>query len=142
DLFQKGGLPWRVSAALGCKAAEGLTRLGQNEDALTMLKKLEEEFPTAIRPKQLRALALARSGAKAKDLDKLDESQAILAELHAAGQRDPETLGIYARTWMDRFNLDNDEASLRKSRELYAQAFDGARDDYYTGVNAAAKSVF
>src|SRR5262249_29058582 len=36
DLFQEDGLPWRVSAALGCKAAEGLTKLGRNDEALTM----------------------------------------------------------------------------------------------------------
>jgi tetratricopeptide (TPR) repeat protein len=130
-----------VSAALGCKAAEGLTRLGHNDDALTMLKQLEVQFPKAIRPKQLRALALARRAAKMKNADELDEAQEIMAELYAAGERDPETLGIYGRTWMDRYEADQDAASLRRSRDLYAQAFDGARDDYYTGINAAAKSV-
>jgi hypothetical protein len=140
-LFQEGGLPWRVSAALGCKAAEGLTRLGHNDDALAMLKQLEAQFPKAIRPKQLRALALARRAAKTKNLDELMEAQRILAELNAAGEHDPETLGIYGRTWMDRYEADKNVTSLRKSRDLYAQAFDGARDDYYTGINAAAKSV-
>jgi hypothetical protein len=72
----------------------------------------------------------------------LDEAQAILAELYAAGERDPETLGILARTWMDRYEADQDSTSLQKSRDLYAEAFDAARDDYYTGINAAAKSVF
>lgn len=43
---------------------------------------------------------------------------------------------------MDRYEADHDDPSLRESRDLYAQAFDGARDDYYTGINAAAKSVF
>jgi tetratricopeptide (TPR) repeat protein len=42
---------------------------------------------------------------------------------------------------MDRYEADKNVTSLRKSRDLYAQAFDGARDDYYTGINAAAKSV-
>jgi tetratricopeptide (TPR) repeat protein len=135
-------LPWRVSAALGCKAAEGLTKLGRNDEALTMLKQLEAQFPKAIRPKQLRALALARRAAKTKNAEGLDEAQAILAELYAAGERDPETLGILARTWMDRYEAEPDSASLQKSRDLYAEAFDAARDDYYTGINAAAKSVF
>jgi tetratricopeptide (TPR) repeat protein len=142
DLFQENGLPWRVSAALGCKAAEGLTKLGRNDEALTMLKQLEAQFPKAIRPKQLRALALARRAAKTKNAEGLDEAQAILAELYAAGERDPETLGILARTWMDRYEAEPDSASLQKSRDLYAEAFDAARDDYYTGINAAAKSVF
>ena len=141
-LFQDGGLPWRVSAALGCKAAEGLTRLGQNDEALAMLKQVEAQFPKAIRPKQLRALALARRAAKTKNADELDEAQEVLAELYTAGQRDPETVGIYGRTWMDRYDIDGSELSLRRSRDLYAEAFEGARDDYYTGINAAAKSVF
>jgi tetratricopeptide (TPR) repeat protein len=142
DLFQSDGLPWRVSAALGCKAGEGLTKLGRNDEALAMLKQVEAQFPRAIRPKQLRALVLARRAAKTRNAEDLDEAQAILAELYAAGERDPETLGILARTWMDRYELDQDTASLQKSRDLYADAFDAARDDYYTGINAAAKSVF
>ena len=142
SLFREDGLPWRVSAALGCKAAEGLTKLGSNDEALAMLKEIEAQFPKAIRPKQLRALALARRAVKTKNTDDLDEAQGILAELYAAGERDPETLGIYGRTWMDRYELDQDELSLRKSRDLYAEAFDAAHDDYYTGINAAAKSVF
>jgi tetratricopeptide (TPR) repeat protein len=142
SLFQEDGLPWRVSAALGCKAAEGLTKLARNDEALGVLKELESQFPKAIRPKQLRALALARRASKTKNKEDLDEAQEILARLYAAGERDPETLGIYGRTWMDRYELDQDEPSLRKSRDLYAQAFDAARDDYYTGINAAAKSVF
>jgi hypothetical protein len=107
-----------------------------------MLKELEAQFPKAIRPKQLRALALARRAAKTKNTDDLDEAQGILSELYAARERDPETLGIYGRTWMDRYELEQDEPSLRKSRDLYAEAFDAAQDDYYTGINAAAKSVF
>ena len=50
-------MPWRVSAPLGYKAAEGLTKLGRNDETLAMLKQLEAQFPKAIRPKQLRALA-------------------------------------------------------------------------------------
>jgi hypothetical protein len=141
DLFQQDGLPWRVSAALGCKAAEGLTKLGRNDEALTMLEQVEAQFPRAIRPKQLRALALARRAARAKDPDGLSDAQSILADLYTAGERDPETLGIYGRTWMDRYQLDQDVNSLRRSRDLYAEAFDHARDDYYTGINAATKSV-
>jgi hypothetical protein len=121
---------------------EGLTRLGRNDEALTMLKQVEAQFPKAIRPKQLRALALARRATKTKNLGELDEAQEVLAELYAAGERDPETLGIYGRTWMDRYETDHDEPSLRKSRDLYAQASDAAKDDYYTGINAAAKSIF
>jgi tetratricopeptide (TPR) repeat protein len=137
QLFEEDGLPWKVSAALGCKAADGLTKLDRNDDAIKMLEQLEQQFPKAIRPRQLHALALARGGTE----DGLAKAQEIVGELYEAKQRDPETLGIYARTWMDRYAKSGDVNDLRQSRDLYAEAFDIARDDYYTGINAAAKSV-
>ena len=138
QLFEADGLPWQTAAALGCRAAEGLTKLDRNDAAIAMLEKLEQRFPKAIRPKQLRALALARRGG---DND-LMSAQEILGELYERGERDPETLGIYARTWMDRYAKSGEVNDLRQSRDLYVEAFEGARDDYYTGINAAAKSVF
>ena len=63
-------------------------------------------------------------------------------ELHAKNHLDPETMGIYARTWMDRYTMSNDLNDLKQSRDIYAEAFEKAPDDYYTGINAASKSVF
>jgi hypothetical protein len=137
-LFKDGGLPWQTSSALGCKAAEGLTKLEKYDEAIQMLLQLEERFPKAIRPKQLRALALARRGLS----DDLMNAQEILGELYEKGERDPETLGIYGRTWMDRYGKSGDVNDLKQSRDLYAEAFERAQDDYYTGINAATKSVF
>ncbi len=37
--------------------------------------------------------------------------------------------------------MRSDIADLRNSRDLYAEAFSRAPDDYYTGINAASKSV-
>jgi tetratricopeptide (TPR) repeat protein len=96
QLFSENGPAWQTSAALGCKAAEGLTKLGGYNEAIQMLETLEQSFPMAIRPKQLRALALARRG----EGDDLMKAQEILGTLYELGERDPETLGIYARTWM------------------------------------------
>lgn len=141
-LFDEDGLPWRISAVLGCKAAEGLTRLDRVDEAIAMLAQLRTQFPKAIRPRQLHALALAGRAVRTDTEPDMEEAQQILAELHAAGERDPETLGIYARTWMDRYSRHGDELALRRSRDLYAEAFEGAQDDYYTGINAAAKSLF
>ncbi|HLM03493.1 MAG TPA: TRAFs-binding domain-containing protein, partial [Pyrinomonadaceae bacterium] len=147
-LFRQGGLSWQTSPALGCKAAEGLTRLDRNEDAIEMLKELEARFPRAIRPKQLRALALARRAASQPDItdeereENLNEAREILATLYQSGERDPETVGILARTWFDKYKKSGNINHLRSSRRLYAEAFDSAQDDYYTGINAAAKSVF
>lgn len=138
ELFEAGGLAWQTSSALGCKAAEGLVKLDHNDQAIEMLEKIQQQFSSAIRPKQLYALAIARRG---NDGD-LRRAQRILGELYAQNERDPETLGIYARTWMDRYGQSGDKEDLRQSRDLYVEAFEAAKDDYYTGINAAAKSVF
>jgi tetratricopeptide (TPR) repeat protein len=137
DSFAKGGLVWETSATPGCKAVEGLIKLKRNDDALAMLKTVQDRFPRAIRPRQLNALALARRAGTGD----LREAQRILGELYAAGEKDPETLGIYGRTWMDRYEISQDISDLEQSRDLYAEAFEKATDDYYTGINAASKSV-
>ena len=137
SLFETGGVPWETSASLGSSVIEGLTKLGAEDSAIEVAMVVEKSFPKAVRPRQLHALALARRG----DSGDLDAAQEIMGFLQAEGHRDPETLGIYGRTWMDRFVASGDLLDLRRSRDLYAEAFDGARDDYYTGVNAAAKSV-
>jgi tetratricopeptide (TPR) repeat protein len=136
-LFDAGGLAWETSSALGCTAAEGLTKLGKYDEALVVLQEVVQRFPRAIRPRQLQALALARRGGEGD----LEDAQAILGELYEMGERDPETAGIYARTWMDRYRASGNALDLRHARDLYASAFDAAPDDYYTGINAASKSA-
>jgi hypothetical protein len=137
ELFKAGGLAWQTSSALACKTAEGLIKLKRNDDAIAMLGDIQAQFPKAIRPRQLRALALARRGQS----DDLKQAQRILGGLYQDGERDPETLGIYGRTWMDRYIKSKDSSDLQQSRDLYAEAFRRATDDYYTGINAASKSV-
>ena len=137
QLFEEGETPWKTTASLACKASEGLIKLGEEDEAIKMLEAVEKDFPKSIRPKQLRALALARRG-KGNDLD---DAQDILAELYALNHLDPETLGIYGRTWMDRYKSSGNQTELRQSRNYYAEAFEKAPDDYYTGINAAAKSI-
>ena len=66
----------------------------------------------------------------------------MLGELYELGERDPETVGMSARTWMDSFEATGDRLHLRRSRDLYAEGFALAPSSYYVGVNAAAKSVF
>jgi tetratricopeptide (TPR) repeat protein len=142
-LLQNTTPEWRSSAVLACKAAEGLTKLRAYEQAILALEAIQREFPRAVRPKQLQALALnrrAREGRTGSDED-LDKAQAILGELYELGERDPETLGIYGATWAERYKRSRAVADLRQSRDLYAEAFQSARDDYYTGINAASKSV-
>jgi len=137
ELFEQGGLPWETSAALGCKTANGLISLKKYSESIQVLNKLEKKFPKSLRPKQLKALALARRGIT----NDIEEAQEILGVLNNLNHLDPESLGIYARTWMDRYNVSNDVNDLKQSRKLYADAFEKAPDDFYTGINAAAKSI-
>ena len=81
EAFATGGLLlWETSSALGCKAAKALIDLGRNDDAISMLATIEKQFPRAIRPRQLHALALARRG-------DLKLAQRILGELYASGAK-------------------------------------------------------
>ena len=137
-LTQQDILPWKTSSALGCRAANGLIKMKKYDEAIALLENLEKQFKKAVRPKQLKALALARRG---KDGD-LDYAMEILGELRENNHLDPETMGIYGRTWMDRYEKSKDINDLMQSRDLYAEGFEKAPDDYYTGINAAAKSVF
>jgi hypothetical protein len=43
---------------------------------------------------------------------------------------------------MDSFEVTRNELHLRRSRDLYAEAFEASPTNYYVGVNAAAKSIF
>ncbi|HLZ89505.1 MAG TPA: toll/interleukin-1 receptor domain-containing protein [Puia sp.] len=138
QLFHQGGLVWKTSAALGCKTAECLTSLGYNDEAIAVLAEVEKSFPKAIRPIQLHGLALAKRGSS----EDLEQAQEILGLLLEKNNADSETLGIYGRTWMDRYKRTQDETCLRQSRRYYAEAFERQPYDYYTGINSAAKSVF
>lgn len=139
QLFEKGGLPWKTSSALGCKAAEGLIDLEKYDEAIAMLDKLQDSFTKSLRPQQLKALAHAR---RSNEGD-LGIAEDILGELYVKNHLDPETMGIYARTWMDKYikSGEKNTKALVKSRNLYVEAFEKAPDDYYTGINAAAKSI-
>lgn len=134
-LSQSKGLAWLTSPALSCEVADAMIGLGNAAAALKLLREVQQQFPRAVRPKQLEGLALART----KDWE---GAQTVLGELFANGELDPETLGIYARTWMDRYKISKDPSHLRKSRDFYQQAFTVAPTDYYTGINAASKSLF
>jgi hypothetical protein len=134
ELSKSTDLAWQTSPALGCAVAEALIGLKQVPQALELISMLGERFPRALRPKQLQGLALARAG-------RTDDAQLVLGELYKSGEIDPETLGIYGRTWMDRYNATQQRLYLLKSRDFYRQAFEAAPQNFYTGINAASKSV-
>jgi tetratricopeptide (TPR) repeat protein len=133
-LAETDDLAWTGSPMLLCAAADGLIAMKRIPEATAVLDRAEAWFPKALRPKQLRGLALARSGQTLK-------AQLVLGKLYGAGEIDPETLGLLGRTWMDRHKATGDRTFLLKSRDLYRQAFEAFPTDYYTGINAASKSL-
>lgn len=133
-LAETDDMAWTGSPMLMCSAVEGLIAMKKIPEAMKVLDRAEAAFPKALRPKQLRGLALARDNQTMK-------AQLLLGKLYAAGEIDPETLGILARTWMDRYSESGNQLFLLKSRDLYRQAFEAFPTDYYTGINAASKSL-
>ena len=117
------------------QAAQGLISLGKNEDALVVLKHAYAHFPRSIRVKQLEGLALRR-------LKRYQEAIEVLSQLKAAGHQDPETMGMLGAAWDGLYQGSGKTLHLRASREMYRTAFQGDPKDYYTGINAAAKSLF
>lgn len=132
---RRDDLAWQSNPLLACAASQALISIGSPQAALTLLQGLRVAFPAAIRPRQLTGLALARSR-------NWKEAKAVLGELYELGERDPETMGIYARTWMDAYEATRDRLMLRRSRDLYAESFANTPSDFYPGINAAAKSIF
>jgi hypothetical protein len=133
-LQETDDMAWTGSPMLLCAVAEGLIAMEKLPEAMQVLDRVEQAFPKALRPKQLHGLALARS-------EQMLKAQLVLGKLYAAGEIDPETLGILARTWMDRYNQTGDKLFLLKSRDLYRTAFEASPNSYYTGINAASKSL-
>jgi hypothetical protein len=133
-LAETDDMAWKGSPMLMCAVADGLIAMKKIPEATAVLDRAEAAFPKALRQKQLRGLSLARSG-------QTMQAQLVLGKLYAAGEIDPETLGILARTWMDRYNQSGNRLFLLKSRDLYRQAFEAVPSDYYTGINAASKSL-
>lgn len=146
ELFEQDGLAWQVSPHLKARVVEGYARLGAtNEDmekAIEKAQMLSEEFPKAIRPKQMHAHLLTRM----QSPEALRTGRRMLASLHAKGERDPETLGLYAKAEYEAYLASGEDISTRqgalltKSRDLYKEGFERARDTY-CGINAAAKSL-
>jgi len=134
ELASSTDLVWQTSPALGCQVAEALIGMKENDAALVVLNALQAKFQRALRPKQLQGLALARAG-------RYDDAAEVMGLLYNAGEMDPETFGLFARTWMDRYNVTKNPAHLRRSRDLYLEAFERSKDSY-NGINAASKSLF
>jgi len=109
--------------------------MGEYEVALNVLKHAYAYFPKSIRARQLEGLALRR-------LKRYHDAIGVLSELKADGHQDPETMGILGAAWDGLYQQSGKILHLRRSRELYRTAFQADPKDYYTGINAATKSLF
>ena len=126
---------WLDSPILGCAAIEALIAAERFDAAGTVLARMRELFPEAVRPRQLAGLAARRRG-------DWQNAQEILGAMYVEGFRDAETVGMYAGAWWSRFRDSKNKLHLMRSRDLYREAFELAPTDYYTGINAASKSLF
>jgi hypothetical protein len=135
ELAQLTDAPWRDSPILGGAAAEGLIAAERYDAAAALLTRLRNEFPEALRPRQLEAMSARRRGDWRR-------AQEILGAMYVEGYRDAETVGMYAASWWVRYRQSKDKHHLLRSRDLYREAFTLDPKDYYTGINAATKSLF
>jgi class 3 adenylate cyclase len=129
-----------------CQAqeAEALLHIGEPLLAYNIIKQALSEQPGNIRLRQLKGLALARSGA----VRRANEELVLLRD---EGCTDGETLGLLARTHKDLALgfTDNSqrEQHLAAAFEIYAAGYRESRrigvvaDAYYTGINAATMSL-
>lgn len=136
--------PASVTARSLAQQADRLLHMGEPLLAYNVLQQALEIDPGDVRVRQLKGLALARSGA-------LRRANEILSALRAEGHDGAETLGPLARTHKDlAIGTLDPEAKLRHlaaAFELYDYAYREARregavgDAYYTGINAATMAL-
>jgi tetratricopeptide (TPR) repeat protein len=141
--------PQVVQAAVERKAAEAqsavreaekLLRMGEPLLAYNAVEQALADRPGERRLRQLKGLALARSGA-------LRRANEELAALRDEGSVDGETLGLLARTHKDLGLADTDSAArehhLAAAFDIYATGYRESdrrgelAEAYYTGINAA-----
>jgi class 3 adenylate cyclase len=134
-------MPQVVAAA---RNAEELLRNGEPLLAYDAIEQALDEWPGDCRLRQLRGLALARSGA-------LRRANQELQSLREAGCIDGETLGLLARTHKD-LALAAPEGPSRDKHlaaafEIYSVGYresvqrEAVDDGYYTGINAATMAL-
>ena len=126
------------------RQAEELLGNGEPLLAYDLIQQALKKWPGDCRLRQLRGLALARSGA-------LRRANRELLDLRARGCIDGETLGLLARTHKE-LGLGASDAEerakhLKSAYEIYRAGYDESTklgavfDGYYTGINAAATAL-
>jgi hypothetical protein len=129
-----------AQAQSAVREAEKLLRMGEPLLAYNVVQQALAERPGECRLRQLKGLALARSGA-------LRRANEELAALRDEGSIDGETMGLLARTHKDLGLAATDgevrEHHLAAAFEIYASGYresdrcGAVAEAYYTGINAA-----
>ena len=134
EAARKGGEAWSATSMLASQAAEGLSALGEYESVLEVVELYRKDFSRSIRLQHMEALAYRR-------MERYRDALKVLGKLHAAGHRDPETLGLYGASLASRYKESGERAHLQRSQKMYADAFAADPSDFYTGINAASKAA-
>lgn len=140
DLSETGDSTLRAAVREG----EDLLHMGEPLLAYNTIQRALTELPGDVRLRQLKGLALARSGA-------LLRANEVLTSLRNEGCNDGETLGLLARTHKDlalAMQEGHDRARhLDAAFDIYATGYresaqrDAIADAYYTGINAATMAL-
>src|SRR5690606_42117171 len=80
-----------IDPVIAIRAASTLISLKQRDRALCVVQAAREHFPRNLRLQLLEGLALRRLG-------RIQEAQRVLARPYVEGHRDPDTMGIFARS--------------------------------------------
>jgi tetratricopeptide (TPR) repeat protein len=129
------GPEWDSTPALANRLAEKLIEMARYNEAIAVLQEVGKSFEETVRWRQLSGLAYRRLG-------DVPNAMGFLKQFYDGGHRDPESLGMYASTFMSLYDRQGDRNDLKRSRDIYAEAFKHSPADYYTGINAATKSLF
>jgi class 3 adenylate cyclase len=126
------GCGWVAAPGIYAQLSHAFIELGSPLVGLEVAEEGLEVSPGDVALRQVRGLALARSG-------NTEAANGTLEQLRAEGHLDDETLGVLARTHKDLALVAGDalrREHLKAALNLYADAY--ARSaSYWTGINVA-----
>lgn len=95
----------------GLEMASKLVDLGRSDDALLMVRQLEQAGQGSLDLDLVQARALAARG-------QLSEAEALLVEIKSQRPRNPEALGMLGNVLFDQGRLDDAEPLLQRATEI------------------------
>jgi class 3 adenylate cyclase len=131
--ISKDSTLWSKDPYFYIKLGETADKLGQTMFAHDIVLEGLQHFPEELRLNQLFGLSLIKCGF-------LSRAKERLSVLVRKGNEDEETLGLLGRVYKDMWLISGEDPYLKKSRNLYFQAFKRS-SGYYSGINAASLSL-